>query len=631
MRRIALLPLALALATASAASHGQASNATSFTSAASAVSRACRDFRTVDIDRDGHPEIEALSRAPGSSRLAFTSRGRSAGVVLVMVEERLWRNPGATGFASIRPGLARYISDLGNEGYHAFTLVTRLYAGPIHQDGQIVLAIRGLLQAVHKSVPDLRSVVLVGNFPNAFMVRQYYWERTDGIEINAGRPFVQSWPAVAHVRSIPEPVASPADLVLADLDGPWERLYHRGPERIGGLVAAFPDDAAHQLSASFEHTSHRFEDFFLVPDGTWEETPAPGGKTRFRFPGEANAECVPADMHCANPMAQPEISVGRINAFHTAIEPDPAVRGTDGNGLLDASGKPRTVTFADAASVPPADKLWVPSEKLERRLLVEYFARNHAFRAGHDITGYLPANIGTEWGSSVPEMKESTPGWKSVDAGATDLTGGSLSGLDWLDWMARPALARAVKAHANGTGFAYGAPADVEAYASRLGPSHWWWNRRGNQLVPDLRPGAGWIHYGVIRTLYENHLMPATPALYYHTGCEAIMPANYETTPYSSPACGRFQIAESLLMMGNGLALVGRGKVFYDEPREFWRSMGEGSTFGDAWKHYFTVERADAEMARDGIGRKRAYFWSMIGDPTLRLPATLLKPNGAPR
>jgi hypothetical protein len=64
--------------------------------------------------------------------------------------------------------------------------------------------------------------------------------------------------------------------------------------------------------------------------------------------------------------------------------------------------------------------------------------------------------------------------------------------------------------------------------------------------------------------------------------------------------------------------------VFYDEPRDFWKTMGAGGTWGDAWKTYFEVESKDAQLAKDGIGRKRAYFWSLLGDFTLRLPKPLL-------
>jgi hypothetical protein len=62
--------------------------------------------------------------------------------------------------------------------------------------------------------------------------------------------------------------------------------------------------------------------------------------------------------------------------------------------------------------------------------------------------------------------------------------------------------------------------------------------------------------------------------------------------------------------------LVGRAKVFYDEPRGFATALAGGATFGDAWARYFELEsRADSWGAVGGdIGRKRAYFWSVLGD-----------------
>ncbi|MBI5708142.1 MAG: hypothetical protein HZC36_14265 [Armatimonadetes bacterium] len=86
-------------------------------------------------------------------------------------------------------------------------------------------------------------------------------------------------------------------------------------------------------------------------------------------------------------------------------------------------------------------------------------------------------------------------------------------------------------------------------------------------------------------------------------------------------------MADGNQMLAEALALVGRGKVFYDEPREFWKIMGKGGTFGEAWKRYFQVESADARPAQDGIGRKRSTFWSLLGDFTLRLPEGLVNPG----
>jgi hypothetical protein len=68
---------------------------------------------------------------------------------------------------------------------------------------------------------------------------------------------------------------------------------------------------------------------------------------------------------------------------------------------------------------------------------------------------------------------------------------------------------------------------------------------------------------------------------------------------------------------------VGRAKVFYDEPREFAEVLGKGGTIGDAWQRYFELEsdrRRTGDEVGDDIGRKRAYFWSLVGDWTLRLP-----------
>jgi hypothetical protein len=69
------------------------------------------------------------------------------------------------------------------------------------------------------------------------------------------------------------------------------------------------------------------------------------------------------------------------------------------------------------------------------------------------------------------------------------------------------------------------------------------------------------------------------------------------------------------------LALVGRAKVFYDEPRGFYEAVAQGHPFGEGWRRYFETEAAakDVNEVGGGIGRKRAYFWSVLGDWTLRL------------
>jgi len=66
-------------------------------------------------------------------------------------------------------------------------------------------------------------------------------------------------------------------------------------------------------------------------------------------------------------------------------------------------------------------------------------------------------------------------------------------------------------------------------------------------------------------------------------------------------------------------------KVFYDSPKEFCKVLSEGGTWGDAWRRYFEVEAAepDIKAVGGGIGRKRSYFWSLLGDWTLTLDPAL--------
>lgn len=588
-----------------------------------ASDNAFRRYTVYDRDGDGQPEIRSLKRL-GSRR------GGGQGSVLVLIEERLTRTSASDRPLDLMPAVRTYLEDLGRQGLNAVLASVRLYDGPQHQDGLIVLALRDVLRSIYERAPDLRAAMLIGDFPTPFLVRQYYWPREDGLTLFAGTSREKAWKAVRHVRSIAEPVASPSDIVLADLDGNWDLAYRRDPERLGGLLAAFPDDPNRELTDTYERTAEQFEDFFFVQDGMWTEASAPGGKRRFTFSGEFNAECTAADRQQVNVLARPEISIGRINARHAGVEPNPSIKDTAGRGLLDDAGRPQALEFADEKDVPGQEALWVRSEQLERRLLQEYFRRNHAYRLTRDVSSFRPASITTEWDSSVPDMKAAVAGWKDENASDLDLKDLHLTALDFATWMSRPALARAIKGHSGPTGFGFDPPASVEAYTAAVGGAPWWWTKDGRRLVPSLGPLKGWINYGVIRAMYENGKLSGVPALYFHTGCEAMTPAHYEREPYTSPRHGVWQIAESLLMFGDGLALVGRGKVFYDEPREFWAVMGRGGSFGDAWRRYFDVEGADAELAKDGIGRKRAYFWSVIGDCTLQLPVELVRPGSGP-
>jgi len=588
-----------------------------FSRARDAVSAVCRAFDGYDRDRDGHAELTVLKRCQGARGGAVEARGSGRGTVLVFVEERLWRPPaGPDNGPDLRPAIERLVRDIGRDGWHAFALVVAMYAGPRHQDGLIVLALRDVLRAVRDRDGELAGAILVGNFPYPYLSRQCYWRREGGaITISPpGKPPVK-FENAPWVNSIAEPLVSPADIVLADLDGGWDQLYRRPPTVLGGFTAAFPDDPAREVAAAWEHSVARYEDFFFVGDGSWEEGPAPDGKRRFRFRGEPNDECSPADAGLANVIARPEIAVSRLNAWHAALVPDPGLRGVHGEGLLDASGRPQAVELAGPA--PANTALWVASEALERRLLTEYLDRNHRYRTGGFDALARPASISTEWGSALPEMREAVPAWSSASASGLEFAGAKTSVADFVAWLRTPATARSVKAHSGPTLSEFAPAPDPTALDAIFPRGVWFWTRDGSRLVPSLRGLGGQVNFGLLRTVWENRSGEGTGAIYLHTGCEAVRPLMAETEPYTSPRHGLWQLGEALLHYGEGVALVARGKVFYDEPREFWKTLGQGGTVGDAWRRYFEVEARDVELARVPIDRKRAYFWSILGDFTL--------------
>ena len=133
--------------------------------------------------------------------------------------------------------------------------------------------------------------------------------------------------------------------------------------------------------------------------------------------------------------------------------------------------------------------------------------------------------------------------------------------------------------------------------------------------------GGGKVDFALLRTMWENGVLPDIGCMYLHGGCHAVTPAYAGTRPYSHPSYGHMQGAESLLFYADGLALMGRAKVFYDEPRGFYETLAAGKTFGHAWSEYFRIESLakSPEDVGGGIGRKRSYFWTVLGDWTLRL------------
>jgi hypothetical protein len=587
----------------------------------SVVGELCSRFSDYDHNGDGTSEIVSLRLI--DSRAARMEDKGQAETVLVLVEPRLVRGGDSPELPSLMPSLATFADDLAEEGYRVHLVEAGVYAGDRHQDGRTVLALRRFLREVWLRAGSLRGVLLVGDFPEAAIVRQYFWHKHTPITINQGRPNERKFgEAVDYIRDRAELVAWRADLVLADLDGRWDEVYQEERAELPYFVAVLPEGAeiADGVSGDVEFGTDAFEDFFFVHDGKWRTEAIADGKLRFEQLPDENDECSADDRALPNPLARPDILVSRINARHAGVRPMSEVEGANGQSLLDEAGLPRAITFPDKESTPRGVGMWEHCEQTERQLLVEYFKRNHRYRTGDYLWARRPACIATDFPSSLPAAREAFAEWHDFDEPGYDIQGKDTDLIDCARWLKRPALLRFLKAHSDPWGSNFAKTEDVETLTHELGGTVWAWKREENRLVPGVE-NAGKLDFAIHRSLWQNRQLPDCAVMYFHTGCEAIAPEGAATRPYSHPKYGYWQGAESLMFYCSGIVLVGRSKVFYDEPREFLQVLADGGTWGDAWAHYFDVESSaeDVDEVGGGIGRKRAYFWALLGDWTARL------------
>ncbi|MBE7559097.1 hypothetical protein HS125_09165 [bacterium] len=531
--------------------------------------------------------------------------------------------------------MRRYCDDLAADGWRPRLMAAQVYAGTAHQDGCTLLAMRRFLQAVSKADASLAGAVLVGSFPEAMLVRSCNWRRNDEAVLFAGTPRQQRfpWPA-PQLRTQAELVAVRCELVLCDLDGNWEERYLQPRTPLPSLLALFPGGVpAHGgLSAAFEIASTTFEDFFYVNDGQYMarviQTPTGELLDVKTLDDRRDEECAPHDLAAPNPLAQPDIVVSRINARGVALSPRSDIRGASGEGLLDADGTPQRVSFARREDLPR--ETFVFDSALERRLLLEYFDRNHRYRKGAMTGQHRPAGISYALRDGFQEVLGAAQNWS--DASPDDLYIRQANLADYTEWLTYPAVLRDIRAHSYEWGSDFGR-CRTEDLEKATGPA-WYWLPRGTELIPTLSRFArsGRANFYLYRSLWANGRLPDGASVYYHTGCDSISPGNAETHPYNHPAYSWMQGAESLLFYCNGLALVGRSKVFYDAPRGFYDALAQGKTIGEAWREYFRIESQAAGWREVGgdIGRKRSYFWSILGDWTLTLRPSNNRPLSAP-
>ncbi|MBD3177286.1 MAG: hypothetical protein GF320_19100, partial [Armatimonadia bacterium] len=309
-----------------------------------------RDMRGLDLDDDGAPELRAVIPVDGTAR-----ETEDAPLALVLIEARLLESPG--GMTDLRPHLDTYLDDLADEGWSTAAVSCDLYGGDRHQDGPTLLALREYLRAVHSARPELRAALLIGAFPDAHLVRQVNWWKHGPITLNAetaSERIYDDEEGIDYLRSYPESVCFRTDLVLGDLDGHWEDLYHLERTAVPYVIAAFPEGRA---AAGFgpdamEEGTVEFEDFFFVNDGEYRIHTGPDGRILVSPLPSSHAECAPDDLLQPNPMARPEVLIGRLDARHASVIPDPDLTDAHGRTLLADDGTPQVLEFDSEDDAP---------------------------------------------------------------------------------------------------------------------------------------------------------------------------------------------------------------------------------------------------------------------------------------
>lgn len=581
-----------------------AASCCAFAGAQSPLEDVVKSFAPFDLDGDGRAEV---------CQLRWREERGKAGqpLVVVLVESRLWQlDPVSAGsVAQLRLPLLQFARDIAEEGRHVLLLTVDVHSGPPHQDGRTVLAIRRLFQRLHAVAP-MHAAVLVGHFPDAMLVRTCNWRRNEVLELPGkdGKP-VAIDANTTNVRAVPEIVAHRCDLVLADLDGDWERCYVPGPTALRSAWASFGASVPERggVCQALQVGEIAVADVFHVRDGA-----AIADARTFALHLDANDrdhEVAVAERARGNPMSLPDIAVSRIDARGLGWSPVGAVELTP-----DETLQPQARAAADG---PPR---WSAFAHTEVDLLQRYLERNHRFRTAtrRIAEHHRPASISHELGSGFAALRAADPAWADFAEPGYDVhTGADL--LELFRWLQRPAVLRTLRAHSDPWGAAFAAT-DPDALQRELGLP-WHWVKDGERFVPSWRDHRGGRADHVFWRAVGAKEPAGGPFLLLHTGCEALSPPRSDL-PYDDPEYGKLGHAEAILFFSECVAMLGRAKVFYDEPREFAEVLGKGGTIGDAWKRYFELESQAANWDEVGgdIGRKRAYFWSIVGDCTLRLP-----------
>jgi hypothetical protein len=589
-------------------------------------------YRNYNINGEPSPEIISLDYATFENAADnIPSDGR---LVLVLVEPRILEPlAGISSADDLSNRLLRFKGDLRAEGYYSRFILTNVYRGGINQDGRTVIAIRRFLREVKATHPNLEGVVMVGSFPETAVLRRWIWAPSFEQDV-MGRHRTGQYLAI-----YPELVDTRTDIVLSDLTGNWEALYHEADFHLDGIIA-YPDSATAArpwASGSFVNAGDFssnifriddlvFRDVFYVDDAATaflERRDAPSPLLRIHVDSNLqNPEISIDDRSSPNKIARPDISVSRINALNIAVDPDPRLHGTDGHTFLDAAGNPQTVT--STANIVPANQTELFTFRnpvLERRLYCSFFDRNHRLRVG--AFGNQPFRVGAISGTTEFDPNYYAGLLNNASNNflpAVVVHNANLA--DYVNFYKQPSVFKYVIAHSSmwNSGFQDGATPEQITTAVGGNPVRWW--KFGNEYRSSYAGLGGTTDLFIHRAMWHNKtLKDAGASIVVHGGCDVNSAYGTSNYPYQSPYYAGWQNAEGILFFTNAVALVARAKVFNDSPWGFAEGFrnNDRANVGMAFRNYYEHQSNDASVATDYAQNKRAYNWSINGDWSVRL------------
>jgi hypothetical protein len=584
----------------------------------------------------------------------------------------------------LKKSLEVFRNDLINDGYRPIFITADVYSGLKHQDGLTVLAIRRFFQEIKKNFPNFKGAILIGSFPEAHLVRTYPRKMHAGFDRDGNAVTINGHTIEDkdYLRIWPEIIATRSDLVLCDLDGNWEKIYHETaelrkltavPKKEGGPKDWWEHGSLSILDEQeythydpklelYEESKVIFNDFFHINDGNYRKDivnvdvsfPKKWKKKKICLVifNKRNLELNSEDLNNPNPIAIPEIIISRIDAKHVAVVPN--------KKMLDKNYIPQEVSIGGTANFTFYDNdaqytLFEQDPIFECQLIVEYLERNHYHRTRSrdgDIDWDFIAGPGFKSETTMREVK--------LLSICFEIPGGaSLS--QYITWLRLPKLIRFIVTHANQRYLSFRDISDrtvlknilntkddipekyrtpllelvkktrpqlfsvvedeIAELNSYLGnkPERWFWDEKNKKLCPGWKNHEGRANMYVHKALWNSGMKHDWGKFYIIDGCNVLTPEKYNFS-YNATAYGREQVAESLLFYCGGLAIFARAKTFNDLPSIVGMIILNRRRFGEIWSEYFNSVKQDGSLycSSKGIRRKKPYFWGLIGDWTLK-------------